>query len=179
MLELPHEREYREPARPEQILERLISQLDGVKWSLVSINRPRAPAWGRPATKASAFVYIETEGNRRLPYQTIQAIPNFVSRYQSDVTPASISVVDRSGTIYFDAGNLAVGDRARNRAREEELAKEIQEALDWIKGVRVQVQVISPRPTEPVPLAAKAVSAVAAPKLTTAPLPAAGCPRRR
>lgn len=167
-----HEREYRNQLASEQILERLIGQLEGVKSSLVAINRPKAPAWGRPVAKASAFVYIETEGNRRLPYQTIQAIPNFVSRYESSVTPASITVVDRNGTIYFDAGNMAVGDQSRNRAREEELAKDIQDALDWIKGVRVQVQVTSPRTVDsvqPLPKSASAQAQSAAPKQRTAP----------
>lgn len=147
------EREAKKQRDREQILERLISELDGVKCALVSINRPRAPAWGQAAVNPSAFVYIETEGDHRLSYQTLQAIPMIVSGYESDVTPASITVMDRRGTSYFDAGNLSVGDQSRNRAREEQIAEEIHEALSWIKGVRVQVQVTFPHSAEDMPAA--------------------------
>ena len=53
----------------------------------------------------------------------------------------SITVMDRRGIRYVDPGNPALGDHSRNRAREEEITEQILEKLDWIKGVRVQVQV--------------------------------------
>ena len=53
--------------------------------------------------------------------------------------------MDRHGNRYFDSGNPAIGDASRDRAREEDLVKEILDKLDWIKGVRVQVKVNSPR----------------------------------
>jgi flagellar M-ring protein FliF len=148
-LDPPNERERKKHLDREKILERLIKKLDGVGWSLVSINRPQTSGRFRPVGKTSAFVYLETEGNRHLPSQTIQAIPLIVARFETDLTPASITVMDRWGKIYFDAGNLTVGDQARDRAREEELAGEIKYALNWIKGVRVQVQVATPRSGEP------------------------------
>ena len=52
--------------------------------------------------------------------------------------------MDRHGFRYFDSGNLAIGDASRDKAREEDLVKEILDRLDWIKGVRVQVKVSSP-----------------------------------
>ncbi len=91
-------------------------------------------------SKPTAFVYIETEGNRQLPYQTVQSIPAILAGYEPELTPGSITVMDRRGNRYLDPGNPALGDNSRNRAREEELIAEILEKLDWIKGVRVQVQ---------------------------------------
>jgi len=139
------EHEQKKQLAREKILERLIGQLDGVGWCLVSIHRPRTSAWGRAATKPTAFVYIETEGNRKLPYQTVQSIPGILAGYEPDLTPGSIRVIDKRGNKYLDPGDPALGDSSRNRAREEELGEEIVEKLDWIKGVRVQVQVIGPR----------------------------------
>ncbi len=53
--------------------------------------------------------------------------------------------MDHRGTRYLDPGNPSLGDHSRNRAREEEITEEILDKLDWIKGVRVQVQVTTPR----------------------------------
>jgi hypothetical protein len=113
----------------------------------VSIHRPAAPAWRHSNAKPTAFVYIETEGNRKLPYQTVQSIPGILAGYEPELTPGSISLMDRRGTRYLDPGDPALGDTSRNRAREEKLSEEILEKLDWIKGVRVYVQVSGPRAT--------------------------------
>ena len=53
--------------------------------------------------------------------------------------------MDRRGNRYLDPGNPSLADHSRNRAREEEISEEILDKLDWIKGVRVQVQVIASR----------------------------------
>jgi hypothetical protein len=141
----PSEREQKEELIRERILERLIGQREGVVWCLVKIDRPRPPAWGHQHVKPTAFVYIETDGNRLLPYQTVQSIPAILAGFDPEVTPGSITVMDHRGHRYFDAGDPALGASARNRAREEELNEEIAEKLDWINGVRVHVQVTSGR----------------------------------
>jgi hypothetical protein len=147
LLETPQEREQREKLAREKILEGLIGRLDGVVWSLVSIHRPATPAWRHANAKPSAFVYVETEANRPLPSQTVQSIPVILAGYEPDLTPGSIRLMDRRGNKYLDPGDPALGDKSRNRAREEKLREEILEKLDWIKGVRVQVRVSGPRAT--------------------------------
>jgi hypothetical protein len=141
----PGRRDQRKLLARQKILERLIGELDGVAWSLVSINRPRASVWQHPTPQPSAFVYIETDGNRRLPSQTVQAIPAILAGYEPGLAPGSITVMDHRGNRYLDPGNPAIWDISRSRAREEEISAEIRERLDWIKGVRIQVRVISPR----------------------------------
>jgi len=144
----PGDREHKKQIAREKIIERLIGQLDGVVWALVSINRPVVSKWGQPSSKPTAFVYIEAEGNRQLPYQTIQRIPEILTGYEPELTPGSITVMDRRRG-YLDPGNPGIGVNSRNRAREEELFEEIVEKLDWIKGVRVQVKVTSPQTDPP------------------------------
>jgi flagellar biosynthesis/type III secretory pathway M-ring protein FliF/YscJ len=141
----PNEREKKEKLKLEKILERLIADQEGVLWPLVSIDRPRSSGFSRINAKPTAFVYVETEGGRALPYRTIQAIPAILAANVRDLAPGSITVMDRRGNRYLDPGNPALGDNSRNRAREEEISEEIVEKLDWIKGVRVQVQVIAPQ----------------------------------
>ena len=142
------EREARQQRSQNKIIERLIGQLDGVISSIVSINRPQQPRFSHSDPKHSAFVYIETEDNRPLPYRTVQSIPVILAGYDPELTPASITVMDRRGVRYYDLGNPGIGDKLRNEAREQELSEEILEKLAWIKGVRVQVKVSTPRLTE-------------------------------
>ncbi len=137
------EREQKEKLRLERMLERLISEQQGVLSAIVSVNRPRAPMFTRNSAKPSAFVYVETEGGHALPSRSVQAILALLDGYVPGLAPESITVMDRRGMRYLDPGNPALGDHSRNRAREEEITEEILEKLDWIKGVRVQVQVHS------------------------------------
>jgi flagellar M-ring protein FliF len=149
LFESAADRENRKQLALEKIIEGLINQLDGVVSSLVSINRPQTSRWLRPNAKPTAFVYIETEGNRQLPYQTTQSISGYLTGYVPDLMPGSITVMDRHGARYLDSGNPSISNASRDRAREEDLVKEILDKLEWIKGVRVQVKVNSPRVAEP------------------------------
>jgi len=145
----PREREQKEKLAREKMVESMIRKLDGVVWSLVSINRPRSSVWHRTAAKPTAFVYLETEGDRQLPFKVIQSIPEFLVGCEPDLTIGSITVMDRRGHRYLDPGNPSLGDISRKRAREEELSEQILEQLDYIKGVRVHVRVTSPPASEP------------------------------
>jgi flagellar M-ring protein FliF len=149
VLDSPSDKESRKQLGREKLIEGLIGQLDGVVSSLVSIQRPPTSKFLHANANPKAFVYVETEGNRRLAYQTAQSICGILTGCVPDLTPGSITVMDRHGNRYLDSGNPSIGDASRDRAREEDLVKEILDKLDWIKGVRVQVKVNSPRVAEP------------------------------
>jgi flagellar M-ring protein FliF len=135
-----HDKELREYQGREKILESMINDLPGVVGSFVWINRPKA-RWGlRPTAKSSAFVRLETEGDRQLPFGTVQSITTILTGYEPGLIPEAVTVMDRRGHKYLDAGNPALSALSHNRAREEELSQEVLEKLDWIKGVRVSVQ---------------------------------------
>jgi type III secretory pathway lipoprotein EscJ len=135
------DREVREHQRQEKILESMINELDGVVGSFVWINRPKERLGSRDAARPSAFVRLETEGDRQLPFRAIQAITTNLTGAVPGLAAEAITVVDRRGHKYLDAGNPALSALSHSRAREEELSQEILEKLDWIKGVRVSVQV--------------------------------------
>jgi flagellar M-ring protein FliF len=145
----PREREQKEKLAREKMVESMIRKLDGVVWALVWINHPRASVWHRTAAKPTAFVYIETEGDRQLPFKVIQSIPEFLVGCEPDLTIGSITVMDHRGHRYLDPGNPSLGDVSRKRAREEVLSEQILEQLHYINGVRVQVRVTSPPASEP------------------------------
>ena len=143
-----NEREYHEKVRLEQMLERLIGEQEGVLSSFVSINRPRAKPFSHTSAKPSALVYVETERGLAVPSRSVQAILALLGGMVPGLETGSITLMDKRGMRYLDPGNPALRDHSWNRAREEEITEEILEKLDWIKGVRVQVQVISPHADE-------------------------------
>ena len=114
----------------------------------VDRSSPPVDVRSQQAAKPSAFVYVETDGGRALPSRSVQAILSLLDGLIPGLVPGSITVMDHRGMRYLDPGNPALGDHSRNRAREEEITEEILEKLDWIKGVRVQVQVITPHAGE-------------------------------
>jgi hypothetical protein len=181
-LETTEDRNQREQLKSERILEAMIAQQPGVVWSLVSIHRPRASTGMRNPPKPSAFVYLETEGDRQLPFRTVQAIAAILHGYVPDLNLHAIRVMDRRAHRYLDPSDPSLGDIWRNRAREEELSEKILEKLDWIKGVRVLVQVTTPHhdvstTTGPTSGGANAnLSRTAAHRAPTDKKPAAGLP---
>jgi hypothetical protein len=142
--ETTEERNQREQLKHERILEAMIGQQPGVVWSLVSIQLPRVSIGMRNPPKPSAFVYLETEGDRQLPFGTVQAITTILRGYVPDLNLHAIRAMDRRGHKYLDPSDPSLGDISRKRAREQELSEKILEKLDWIKGVRVLVQVTTP-----------------------------------
>lgn len=135
-----YDRGIREHQRQEDTLRSLINELDGIVGSFVWISRPKE-RWGtRDAPKCSAFVRLETEGDRQLPFRTIQSITRILTGAGIGIAPESITVRDRRHE-YLVAGNPALSAFSHSRAREEEWSELILEKLDWIKGVRVSVQI--------------------------------------
>ncbi|MGC8640407.1 MAG: hypothetical protein ACP5XB_11085 [Isosphaeraceae bacterium] len=140
MLESPGEREIRLHREKEQIAESMIGDLPGIVGCFVRLDQPKPSLGLQPAAKPSAFVRVETEQDRQLPFKTVQSITTILHGYEAGLSPEAITVVDRKGYKYLDAGNPALGVLTHNKAREEELGQEILDQLEWIRGVRVSVQ---------------------------------------
>lgn len=136
------EKERLEFRKKEEMLEAMIRSLDDIISATVTIYRTRT--WvGRPATTASAFVWLETREDREIGPKTVQSIKGIVMGNQPDLKPDAVAVWDRKGRKYLDPGDPALDELSRTRAREEEIAQEILEDLNWIKGARVSVQMVS------------------------------------
>jgi flagellar M-ring protein FliF len=138
--ESPHEKEQCEQRDQARLFESLINELPGVDGSVVLINRPKPRYELRPTVKPTAFVRLETEGGRELPFSVVESISSILTVNVSGLSPDKITIMDRSGRTYLDAGNPALNALSTNRAREEELSRQILKKLDWITGVRVDVQ---------------------------------------
>lgn len=151
--ESPRDREQREHQEQARILELMINDLPGIVGSFVRVNRPKAGLGLKPAGKSSAFVRLETDGDRQLPFRTVQTITTILTGNENGLSPDAITVVDRRGHKYLVAGNPELSALSSNRAHEEELSQKLLEQLDWIKGVRVSVQlpvvVEAPQPAGP------------------------------
>lgn len=151
-LETVMEKERRELQAREEILETMIGNLDGIVTNYVTINRPRTRPGVRSPSSATAFVWLETDGDHKVSPETVQSIQNIIVANEPDVKTDAVTVCDKKGRFYLHAGNPAVGAMSRTRAREEELRQRILERLDWIKGVGVTVQLVhAPAPAPEAP----------------------------
>jgi flagellar biosynthesis/type III secretory pathway M-ring protein FliF/YscJ len=146
---LPEQEQRIKKAR-EEVLAALIRQLEGINDAHVWINRPKTRVGFRPTSNATAFVWLETEGNREIGPTTVQSIQNILVGKEPDLKPDAMTVFDQKGRHYLIAGNSTLGKMTKDRAREVEFTEKILEKLDWIKGVRVTVQMV-PAPASPPP----------------------------
>jgi Secretory protein of YscJ/FliF family len=139
IFEMP-DREQEERLRREKLIERFINGLDGVVWSVVCIQHPRAAFPRMTRIKPSAFVYLESESDRPLPPEAIQAIPMILTSNEPELSAEAITVMDRKGHPYLDPSNPMLGKRTRDLMREQELRDKVADRLSWIKGVRIWVE---------------------------------------
>jgi type III secretory pathway lipoprotein EscJ len=168
LLDGPWEKERREKKGQEQILAAMIREFDGIISAYVTINRPRprvglsrqGPGNG-PGARATAFVWLETDGGREISHKTVQSIQNLIVGKEPELKADAVTVFDQKGRHYLVAGDARYSTISATRAREEELSQRILEEIDWIDGVRVTVQLI-PAPTA-APVALPAPSAEPAP----------------
>ena len=105
----PRDREQRDRLRSEKMIERFIDSLEGVVWSVVCIQYPRATFPRTARTAPSAFVYLEGEADRLLPSQTVRAIPAILLGNVPDLTLEAITMMDRKGHSYLDPRDPAGG----------------------------------------------------------------------
>ena len=148
----------------ENELAEMIRNLDGIISAHVRIHRTKARVGFQRIAAESAFVWLETEGNHEIRPATVQAIQILVAANVPDLKPDTLTITDRYGRAYLIAGNPKIGTLTLKRAREAELTEKILEKLDWIKGVRVTVQMVPAPAPAPVPPPAAAAPATAAPE---------------
>ncbi len=126
----------------------------GIASALVEIQRRTGRGGLRPATSATAFVYLQTEDDRPISDQTVQKIQSLIVGAEPEVLRNAVTVFDQTGRHYLDASNPTVGLRSLTRSREEDFVAKLLKELDHIKGVRVTVQLAPPpAPTPPPPSA--------------------------
>jgi flagellar biosynthesis/type III secretory pathway M-ring protein FliF/YscJ len=162
----PLEREQRQIKVREEILGAMIRNLDGIVSAYVTLNRPRARNGLRPnaASRPTAFVWLETDGGREIRHKTVQSIQNIIVGSETDIKPDAVTVFDQKGRHYLVAGDPKYSTISHTRAREEDLDERILEQIDWVKGVRVTVQLVpvpaSTASSNPAPTPAPAAVAV-------------------
>ncbi len=152
--------EHRERAKC-ATLEEMIRPIEGVVAAHVIVKRPR-PRGFRSPQAATAFVYLETEGDRELTSATVESIQSLIAAAVPEVQRDAVSVFDRSGRQYLVASNPAHSAELKTRRHRDELRQEISDHLEMIKGVAVSVQLV----------AAPAVVAAVTPTPAPPPAPA-------
>ncbi|MHC5544954.1 flagellar biosynthesis/type III secretory pathway lipoprotein, partial [Singulisphaera rosea] len=146
--ETASEREQRDLEVREEILESLIAKFNGIESVFVRLNRIRTYQGLRPVSMTSASVDLDTEDNRELNPDVVQAIQNVIVANEPEVKADAVSVIAR-GRFYLKAGNPTVGAISRTRAREDEIRRQVSDELSWIKGLQVSVRLVPAPPPPP------------------------------
>jgi flagellar M-ring protein FliF len=141
--------EKRDRGREEE-LESYIRKLDGIVSAHVRINRIKTRSGLQTDTKATGFVWIETEENRGLGLAAVESIRNIIGGFEPDLKPGALTITDQKGHHYLIAGNSTLDKMTTDRAREAEYTEKILEKLNWVRGARVSVQLV-PAPPAPAP----------------------------
>jgi len=160
--ETPDAQKQRREQAANDRLAAMIEGMDGIVSAYVKIN-PVKSRGVRPAQTATAFVCLESENDREISPDTVEAVQSLIIAAEPEVK--AVSVYDRKGRVYANAHDPALGDRYRTRSYRDQLRQEIQQDLDWLRGAQVSVQVTPPPPVAP--------PVTAAPAPLPAPAPAA------
>jgi flagellar M-ring protein FliF len=128
-------------------LARTIASLQPVATARVHLAVPKASAFSRSASSASASVMVELRGGRNLEPEQVAAIVHLVAASVPGMERQSVSVVDQSGRLLTRGGTdsaLAASGEQYDYARrvERDYVRRIEELLAPMMGPgRVSAQV--------------------------------------
>ncbi len=182
LLEGPEERQRRELARLERSLKFQIEGLDpSISSAHVEVSRSKARGGLNARWNVAAYVYLRTDGGRRLSHQNVQGIETFLRGAIPDLKPEFITVADQTGHKYLAADNPSLKEQMRAHAQEEDWRDKIAEELRHIPGVGVSVLLETapappPAPEVPPEPAREAVRANGSLEVDPEPAPVAVAP---
>ncbi len=146
------DRERRDHFRLVQGLKLQIEALDpAIASADVRVHRGRARRDLYAPSTASAFIYVQTEGGRRLGHRVVEGIETFLTGAVPELRPESITVADQTGHKYLAAGNPSLKEQNQTHAQEEDWRDRIAEGLRHIPGVGVSVLLEPAPPPAPAP----------------------------
>ena len=178
----PDEHQRRELARLERSLKYQIEGLDSsINSAHVEVSRSRNRGGLNAPWNVGAYVYLRTEGGRRLSHHNVQGIETFLRGAIPDLKPEFITVADQTGHKYLAAGNPSLKEQVETHAREEDWRDKIAEELRHIPGVGVSVLVETapappPAPEAPPEPAREAVRPNGPLEVDPEPVPASHAP---
>ncbi len=127
----------REMARATAV-SRLISALPDVAHADVVWDETPARGW-RDAAKARATVYLQSHPGRSLSPEVIDSIRRAVAGSKANLKAEDVTVFDQTRMIAYDGQPLSESDARVVRSMIWQKSR-IEAALDYLEGVRVDVQ---------------------------------------
>ncbi|MGB1027047.1 MAG: flagellar basal-body MS-ring/collar protein FliF, partial [Rhodospirillaceae bacterium] len=130
-------------------LARTIQSIDGVEVARVHLVLPKREPFTRQANEPSASVLVRMRG-RTLQQNQVIAIQNLLAAAVPNMDPKKVSIIDENGTLLTrglneeDGQLLAINQDELRRAKEQDLARSIEEMLERTVGpgkVRAEVNV--------------------------------------
>ena len=151
LLESPGDSERKREVFETQVVEELIKRNRDIVDAYIDVRKTKPQLGARRAVVESAFVRLETRGDRVLDAATIDSIIIHLRGHWVELKLNAITIIDQTGRIYHDPTDMARSALARTASRQDEIRRQLLDQLDWIKGVRVSVRMISPPASVPAP----------------------------
>ena len=124
----------------------------GIRQASVSILRAQVREGMRPEWKTSGLVILDVE--RRPSHKILCSIQTLLARSVPGLSPDAVTVGDRSGNFFLEAGNPRAASATKDLARGEELRDALLEKLGpLVPGIDLDVTVEPPAPAESAPAA--------------------------
>ncbi|MDE2508398.1 MAG: hypothetical protein KGM43_14390 [Planctomycetota bacterium] len=142
-----------------QVVEELITRNRDIVDAYLYVKKGKARLGARQPVAESAFVRVETRGDRMLDPATVDTVVLYLRGHWPELKPSAIVIIDQKGHEYNNPTDAARSALARAASRQDEIRRQLLDQLDWIKGVHVVVQVIPA--VQAVPAVASAAEAVA------------------
>jgi flagellar M-ring protein FliF len=142
------QRRAQEKAATLRLLSSSISQLEGIESAHVFYDVKEKKTGFKKETIASATVKVTPLSSRPLSPEKIRAVRSIVSGMVAEISPKQVSVVNNlSGRTYVGTGEDGAGSALDDpfisftRDHEERYRTKVAQALDWVPGVTVAVNV--------------------------------------
>jgi flagellar M-ring protein FliF len=151
-MDTPADKADRDHRRIERSLKAMIEKYEGIRSAYVKVHRTPVRGGYRPGSAVSGLVVLDTE--RRPPNRVIQSIQTLLPKMVPGLLPDAVTVCDRAGIFYLEAGNPKAATATQSLARAEELRDGLLEKLGTlIPGVDVDVKVEPSTAPHPAPIA--------------------------
>ena len=133
--------------RTERWLKATIEGYGGIRSAIVRIARTQVHAGIRPEWKSSGLVILDVE--RKPSHKVVCAIQTLLARAVPGLAADAVTVGDRSGNFFLEAGDARAASDTKYLARGEQLRDALLEKLGpLIPGIDVDVTVEPPAPAE-------------------------------
>lgn len=121
-------------------LTKTIKAIDGVSNATVHLVIPKKDVFSDEASKPTAAVMVQTNGNKQLSAEQVQAVVNLIASSVEGLNPDDVTVATADGTVLAAPGQSGTGAISGHEqqisAYEQRLSGSLQQMLSQVVGAQ-------------------------------------------